>query len=119
MYNDILQTINNLNKTYQQTNFKFVNTVINGETYLTKFNVAGFEKNEIKIEFTKRLTGYNRQIKIIAENKEFGISKQFTEVPSSIDEKSVRAVLKNGILTISCCEEKVKSPLTSLTIQVE
>lgn len=119
MYNDILQTINNLNKTYQQTNFKFVNTIINGETYLTKFNVAGFEKNEIKIEFTKRLTGYNRQIKIIAENKEFGISKQFTEVPSSIDEKSVRAVLKNGILTISCCEEKVKSPLTSLTIQVE
>lgn len=119
MYNDILQTINSLNKTYQQTNFKFVNTIINGEIYLTKFNVAGFEKSEIKIEFTKRLTGYSRQIKIIAENKEFGISRQFTEVPSTIDEKSVRAVLKNGILTISCCEEKVKSPLTSLTIQVE
>jgi HSP20 family molecular chaperone IbpA len=119
MYNDILETINNLNKTYQQTNFKFVNTVIKGDNYVTHFNIAGFDKSEIKIEFTKKVGGYNRQIKIIAENKEFGISKQFTEVPSTIDEKSVKAVLKNGILTISCCEEKVKSPLASLTIQVE
>ena len=118
MYNNILQTLTN-GLVYPQTNFKFVDTFINNDTYVSKFNVAGFEKNEIKIEFTKRIAGYNRQVKVTAENKEFGTVKQFCEVPSSIDEKSVKAVLKNGILTISCCEERVKSPLTSLTIQVE
>jgi HSP20 family molecular chaperone IbpA len=118
MYNNILQTLTN-GLVYPQTNFKFVDTFINNDTYVSKFNVAGFEKNEIKIEFTKRIAGYNRQVKVTAENKEFGTVKQFCEVPSSIDEKSVKAILKNGILTISCCEERVKSPLTSLTIQVE
>lgn len=124
MYNNIIQTLtdyNNLLSTnrIEKPKFMYVNTVIKNDTYVSKFNVAGYEKNEIKIEFTKRTSGYSRQIKIIAENSEFGLIKLFAEVPSTIDEKSVKAVLKNGILTVSCCEEKVKSPLASLTIQVE
>ena len=89
------------------------------DDFVLKFNVAGFDKGDIKIEFTKRIAGYNRQVKVVAQNLEFGALNLYADVPSTIEEKSVRAVLKNGILTISCCEEKVKSPLTSLTIEVE
>jgi HSP20 family molecular chaperone IbpA len=115
----LLDTLTNKLKSYPETNFKFVDTFISDGAYVLKFNVAGFEKDEIKIEFTKKVVGYNRQIKVIAENKEFGIVKLYGEIPSSVDEKSVKAVLKNGILKISCCEEKVKSPLSSLAIQIE
>jgi HSP20 family molecular chaperone IbpA len=120
MFNTLLlDTLTNNAMSFPQSNFKFVETIIKDDTYELKFNVAGFEKEELKIEFTKKIAGYTRQVKIIGESKEFGITKQYGEVSSSIDEKSVQAVLKNGILKISCCEEKVKSPLTSLTIQIE
>jgi len=124
MYNNIIQTLtdyNNLlsNNNFEKSKFMHVNTFIKDDTYVSKFNVAGFDKSEIKIEFTKRISGYNRQIKVIAENSEFGLLKMCADVPSTIDEKSVKAVLKNVILTISCWEEKIKSPLTNLTIQVE
>ncbi len=109
----------NLLKTLDNYDYSYVLTTKKDDSYVTKFNVAGFEKDEIKIEFTKKSSGYSRQIKVTATNEEFGSIKFFTEVPNSIDEKSVKAKLKNGILTISCFEEKIKSPLTSLTIQVE
>jgi HSP20 family molecular chaperone IbpA len=116
---DSLATQKSLLKTLENYNYDYVLTTKKDDSYVTKFNVAGFEKNEIKIEFTKKVSGYTRQVKIIAQNEEFGTLRLFSEVPSSIDEKTVKATLKNGILTILCNEEKVKSPLASLTIQVE
>jgi HSP20 family molecular chaperone IbpA len=116
---DALTSQKNLFKTLDNYDYSYVLTTKKDDSYVTKFNVAGFEKDEIKIEFTKRSSGYSRQIKVTAKNEEFGSVKFLTEIPNSIDEKSVKAKLKNGILTISCFEEKVKSPLTSLTIQVE
>jgi HSP20 family molecular chaperone IbpA len=116
---DALTINKNLLKTLPNYDFNFVLTTKKDDSYVTKFNVAGFEKDEIKIDFTKKSSGYHREIKVVASNDEFGTVKLFTQIPNSIDEKSVKATLKNGILTISCFEEKIKSPLASLTIQVE
>jgi HSP20 family molecular chaperone IbpA len=122
MYTTLLNTLTNnknLINNFHNYNYDYISAIKKDDQYVTKFNVAGFDKSEIKIEFTKKVSGYTRQIKVTAQNEEFGILKLYSEVPSSIDEKSVKATLKNGILTISCAEEKVKSPLASLTIQVE
>jgi HSP20 family molecular chaperone IbpA len=124
MYNTYLLNtlINSSNASdLENYNYSYVLAKKKDETYTAKFNVAGFEKDEIKIDFfVKENTNINnRQIKVIAQNQEFGILKFFTEFPRLIDEKSVKASLKNGILTISCREEKIKSPLTSLKIEVE
>jgi HSP20 family molecular chaperone IbpA len=116
---DVLTSNKNIFNKLNNYDYSYVLTTKKEDSYLTKFNVAGFEKDEIKIEFAKKSSGYNRVIKVIATNEEFGSVKFLAEVPNSIDEKSVKAKLKNGILTISCFEEKIKSTLTSLTIQVE
>ena len=66
-----------------------------------KFRVPGYEKSEIKLSIDKNSNG-KKVLNIKAENKEFGILKISEILNSSIDESSIKASLKNGILTITC-----------------
>jgi HSP20 family molecular chaperone IbpA len=66
-----------------------------------KFRVPGYEKPEIKLSIDKGHHG-KKILNIKAENKEFGILKISETLSSTVDESSIKASLKNGILTISC-----------------
>jgi HSP20 family molecular chaperone IbpA len=66
-----------------------------------KFRVPGYEKSEIKLNIEKGQYG-KKTLTIKAENKEFGILKISETLHSAVDESSIRASLKNGILTVSC-----------------
>jgi HSP20 family molecular chaperone IbpA len=65
-----------------------------------KFRVPGYEKSEIKLSVDKGSNG-KKILNIKAENKEFGILKISETLSSIVDESSIKASLKNGILTIS------------------
>jgi HSP20 family molecular chaperone IbpA len=66
-----------------------------------KFRVPGYEKSEIKLSVDKGHYG-KKILNIRAENKEFGILKISEILHSAVDESSIKASLKNGILTVSC-----------------
>lgn len=66
-----------------------------------KFRVPGYEKPEIKLSIEKGQYG-KKVLSIRAENKEFGVLKISEILSSSVDESSIKASLKNGILTVSC-----------------
>jgi HSP20 family molecular chaperone IbpA len=66
-----------------------------------KFRVPGYEKSEIKLSVEKGQHG-KKILNIRAENKEFGVLKISEILNSSVDESSIKASLKNGILTVSC-----------------
>lgn len=87
--------------------------------YTLKYKLPGYEKNEIKISFDSKPSYTNRTVTVTAFNKEYGNEKFVNLVHASIDEKSVKANLKNGILTLSYTLEKVKNPLASIKIEEE
>jgi HSP20 family molecular chaperone IbpA len=66
-----------------------------------KFRVPGYEKSEIKLSVDKGLHG-KKILNIKAENKEFGILKISEILNSTVDDSSIKASLKNGILTVTC-----------------
>lgn len=78
-----------------------------------KFRVPGYEKSEIKLSIEKGQYG-KKVLSIKAENKEFGVLKISEILSSSVDESSIKASLKNGILTVSCATSN-----KSIAIDVE
>lgn len=92
----------------------------NNGVYSLKFKLPGFNKEDIKISFeAKENSRANRIVTISASNAEFGTEKFQSFVHNNIDDKSTKATLKNGILTITYSLEKIKNPLSSLKIEVE
>lgn len=90
------------------------------EGYEAKFKVPGYEKNEIKVSLSnKHLNYYENGIKTIlieASNKEYGLTKYYTTMTSNIDEASISATLKNGILTVSAELDAKKTKSKLITI---
>jgi HSP20 family molecular chaperone IbpA len=85
-----------------------------------KYKVPGYNKDEIKIDI-KPSNGFNvdRTLTINANNAEYGAVNYKSYIPKNIDEKLTKANLKNGILTLTFVQEKIKSPLANLKIEVE
>ena len=85
-----------------------------------KYKVPGYEKNEIKIDLNQSLSnGVDRYLTVKATNREYGTTMYKSYIPKNIDEKLTKANLKNGILTLTFVEEKIKSPLANLKIEVD
>ena len=85
-----------------------------------KYKVPGYEKNEIKIDLNQSLSnGVDRYLTVKATNSEYGTTMYKSYIPKNIDEKLTKANLKNGILTLTFVEEKIKSPLANLKIEVD
>jgi HSP20 family molecular chaperone IbpA len=101
--------------------FDFSNTCF-GETknkdgtFTMKFKVPGYQKEEVKITFSERYSN-NRCIDVFANNEEFGFEKYSSIVHRDIDEKSVKATLRNGILTVSYSLQKPKNSSSSIKIE--
>jgi len=85
-----------------------------------KYKLAGYSKDDIKIDIsqTSNLLNY-KSIIVKANNKEYGLITYTSSVPKNIEEKLTKANLKNGILTLTFVPEKIKSALTNLKIEVE
>lgn len=86
----------------------------------SKFKLAGYEKDEIKfnlLQYSENST--TRDIEIKANNNEYGSITYVTSIPKNIDEKLTKASLKNGILTLTFIQEKVKCPFANLKIQID
>ena len=86
-----------------------------------KYKLPGYERDDIKIDTSQTPTVNNysyRTIIVKANNSEYGAVSYSTSIPKNIDEKLTKANLKNGILTLTFVQEKIKSPLTSLKIEI-
>jgi HSP20 family molecular chaperone IbpA len=115
-----LSSLTDLLGTGNKNKFNYIKTEkLNDGTFVSKFVLPGYEKDEIKIEFSKTdMYNGSRQIYVTAKNDEYGETFFTSIIPYDIDEKSTKATLKNGILKITFCREKTKSPLSSLKIEV-
>lgn len=85
---------------------------------ITKFKLPGYEKDEIKIDLIQSNPTY-KTLTVKANNSEYGSISYTSSIYKNIDEKQTKAVLKNGILTLTFFLEKSKYSLSNLKIQVE
>ena len=108
----ILHGINSYEK------FDYIKPEIKEDSVIFKYKFAGYEKNEIKID-SENSHSPNRILKITGHNEEYGTIIYKSVIPTNVDDKSVKAVLKNGILTLSFLLEKLKSPLANIKIHVD
>ena len=95
--------------------FNYVKPECKEDSVVFKYKLPGYEKNEIKID-SENFHSQTRVLKIIAENEEFGTTIYKSVIPNNVDEKSIKASLRNGILTLSFSLEKVKSPFANIKI---
>jgi HSP20 family molecular chaperone IbpA len=85
-----------------------------------KYKVPGYTKDEIKIDVKPSNSfSIDKTLTINASNAEYGSINYRSYIPKNIDEKLTKANLKNGILTLTFVQEKIKSPLANLKIEVE
>jgi HSP20 family molecular chaperone IbpA len=103
------------NNLFDSTNIK----KLDDSTYVSEFNVAGYDSQEIKIELSNA-TSYSitREIFVSADNQEYGKLSKGISVPFNIDEKTISAKLKNGLLKVFYSPLKTKENKTTIKIQV-
>jgi len=83
----------------------------NKDDYTFVLEIPGFDENEISIEVKERV------LEIAAEHKESSTEKHFYrkvqrawQLPKGIDEDSVKASLKNGVLTVTVPKKALPAP---------
>ena len=86
------------------------------DSYIATLNVAGFEKNEIKI-LEERLSFGVSRIEVTCDNEQIGKLKYEFNIPENSDTSSIKSVLKNGLLTVSIQTKKPK--VKTMSIEVE
>ena len=86
------------------------------DKYSAIANVAGFDKSEIKITEEKSTSGYST-INISCQNKELTTITYLFQLPSNANLNTIKSVLKNGLLTLTC-EIKNQKP-KPISIEIE
>lgn len=114
----MFNTISPLNDTYFPSLSKLMSN-IDDNYYVKKFEkdgvysvvlkLPGYEKEEVEVNLKIDELTRKKYIVIKAENKEYGKYTDTFIVKNEILESSVKASLKNGILTISFSLEKPKN----------
>jgi HSP20 family molecular chaperone IbpA len=84
--------------------------------YCFEFKVPGYEKNEIEISLINSNGLKNKTLSVKAENKEYGIFSEKVMLNCNVEEKSIKAFLKNGILKVSLTPEKEKSKFIEIKV---
>jgi HSP20 family molecular chaperone IbpA len=88
-------------------------------SFESKLKLPGFQKNEIKISFENKITSdiLGKRLNIVAKSTEYGSYSFYTFIPSTMDDTSVNAVLKNGILHLTAKTDikKTKERLIEIT----
>lgn len=86
------------------------------DKYVAIANVAGFDKSEIKITEEKSSSGCST-ISVSCQNKELNTIHYLFQLPSNANLNTIKSVLKNGLLTLSC-EIKNQKP-KPISIEIE
>ena len=110
---DSISSINKHNYNISRQGATFIDKP---DRYLAVLNVAGFDKSEIKISEDKTNCGYSI-INVSCNSQEFNKINYTFSIPSNANLNTIKSVLKNGILTISC-EIKTQKP-KSISIEIE
>jgi len=97
-----------------------INGVKKDGLIVLKYKVPGYDRDDIKIDIkSSNSLNSDRILTVIANNTEYGGITYKSYVPKNIEEKQTKANLKNGILTLTLVEEKIKSPFANLKIEVD
>jgi HSP20 family molecular chaperone IbpA len=97
------------------SNYKNIVSIKDG-IYYFEFKVPGYEKDEIQISLINGNTSRNKVLNIKAENKEYGKYTEKVVLSTNVEEKSIKASLKNGILKVSLIPEKEKTKLIEIKV---
>lgn len=105
-----------MNKYSHNSNRQGITFIDKADRYIAVLNVAGFEKSEIKITEEKTTSGYST-VNVSCHNQELTKINYMFSLPSNANLNTIKSVLKNGLLTISC-EIKNQKP-KSILIDIE
>jgi len=105
-----------MNKYTHNTNRQGIAFLDKPDRYVATLNVAGFDKSEIKITEEKTTSGYST-VNVSCHNQELPKVNYIFSLPNNANLNTVKSVLKNGILTVSC-EIKTQKP-KSISIEIE
>lgn len=98
------------------SNYYNNNLTVKDGLYCFEFKVPGYEKDQIEISLTNANASKNRVLTVKAENKEYGKFSEQVILSTNVEEKSIKASLKNGILKVSFIPEKEKTKLIEIKV---
>ncbi len=98
------------------TNYYNNNITEKDGIYSIEFKVPGYEKDEIQISLSNGNIAKSKLLTIKAENKQYGKLSEQVPLNVMVEEKSVKASLKNGILRVSFIPEKEKSKFIEIKV---
>lgn len=110
------ESIVSINKYTQNCNRQGVAFIDKPDRYIVTLNVAGFDKSEIEITEEKTTTGCST-ISVHCHNEEFTKINYLFSLPSNANLSTIKSVLKNGLLTISCEIKNQKPKQVSIEIE--
>jgi HSP20 family molecular chaperone IbpA len=105
-----------MNKYTHNTNRQGITFLDKPDRYVATLNVAGFDKSEIKITEEKTSSGYSA-VNISCHNQEIPKVNYLFSLPSNANLTTIKSVLKNGMLTISCEIKNQKAKSISIDIE--
>ena len=105
-----------INKHSYNINRQGITFIDKPDRYLAVLNVAGFDKSEIKITEEKSNSGCST-ISVSCQNKELTTINYLFCLPTNANLNTIKSVLKNGLLTLSC-EVKNQKP-KSISIEID
>jgi HSP20 family molecular chaperone IbpA len=110
------ESIVSMNKYTQNCDRQGIAFIDKPDRYVAVLNVAGFDKTEIKITEEKTTHGYSK-VSVNCDSKELTKINYLFNIPSNANASTIKSVLKNGLLTISC-EIKSQKP-KQISIEIE
>jgi HSP20 family molecular chaperone IbpA len=106
-YEDLLTFINGSTSKNLFEPYSYAKYLEQDGIYSILIKLPGYEKNEVKVSLNSQ-DQKNKYISISAENKEYGNYSEKFLIKKAIEDKTIKANLKNGILTVSFSLEKEK-----------
>lgn len=110
------ESIVSMNKYTHNTNRQGIAFIDKPDRYIATLNVAGFDKSEIKITEEKTANGCST-ISVGCHNEQFTKINYLFSLPSNANLNTIKSVLKNGLLTISCEIKNQKPKQVSIDIE--
>ena len=110
------ESIVSMNKYTQNCDRQGIAFIDKPDRYVAVLNVAGFDKTEIKITEEKTTHGYSK-VSVNCDSKELTKINYLFNIPSNANASTIKSVLKNGLLTISCEIKNQKPKQVSIEIE--
>lgn len=110
------ESISSMNKRTQNCNRQGITFIDKTDRYIAVLNVAGFDKSEIKITQEKTTHGYS-MVSVDCHNQDLAKINYLFNIPINANLNTMKSVLKNGLLTVSCEIKNEKPKQVSIEIE--